>query len=437
MMPKKPHADVKRWVWTAAVLAVALLGRVHAEPVVEHPAALAAQWESELDQRMIPRWTDPDLEDRDHGGFLFGQARQSTEDGPSKKFIEQLRALYNLAIAVNRAAPGDEKAILEARFERQFSFLETHFYDSESGGWHASSEDTPTNPRTKSTSDQAWAIYLLADIAQTLKHSRAAERARATFDSVERDAHDPEYGGYFQSLDRADTTPRLRQKSCPLHIHMLLGLARLQEVAPDERVVKRLNELYDLTPTFLDANSGQARVALTQDWRPIEMEGGLNNRTIYGMSAELVWYWLEAAQILGRDTHELTPVLEKIAEGILKFGVGADGAVFYVGPLNAESDDHRVLWWPQIEVQIMLVRLYVLTGNPEYLRTFQNVSQWAKTNFDSQEWPEILDARGNISDARHGSGVRTGFHAIRGAVEILKGLDPFRVTTTNPSPPAQ
>lgn len=275
---------------------------------------------------------------------------------------------------------------------------------------------------------EVYAIYILSELYLWLGHKRALELAEATFAFVDPGGHDGQFGGYYQDYRKTAYDPANIRKNASTNLHMLLALARLAEASPNPVYRERLMQLYELLPRFVHTQSGHAYWALTRRWHPIPFDEGINNRTMYGHNAELVWYMYEAVPVLERDQEQLVPFLAKIMDGFLRDGMSPEGAVYFFGPIVGPSDDKRILWWAQAEAMVAFLRLYRLSGDGRYWASFERVAEWTFEHVipddEPAAWWGVLDEDGNVTDGyRGGANWKSGFHVARALLEIERDLD--------------
>jgi len=373
-------------------------------------------------------WLDPAREDKEFGGFQYYLDEFLQPAGPTRKNIMMhLRMLYNYAVGAG-AGEGKRFPGLEGRLERQLDYLEERFRDGKDNLWHYELErdGTPVPRDQKLMIAQVYVIYLLSEVHLMTGNKRALRLASETFARIE-SAHDPRNGGYRQLLDPKSLELENLRKSCATNLHMLLALSRLAKADDNPLYRERLMEIYELLPRYVEPASGNAYWALTADWQAIPFGEGINNRTMYGHNAEMIWYMTEAAPVAGRETSELVPFLRRMARGLLDYGISPDGAVYFFGPINGASDDRQVQWWAPVETMIAFVRLYRLTGDADYWATYCRIADWTFSHFVPKStpgaWYTVAQPGGEISDKSRGGFIwKSGFHEIRGLTILQKEL---------------
>ena len=64
---------------------------------------------------------------------------------------------------------------------------------------------------------------------------------------------------------------------------------------------------------------------MTADWKPKRTQAAADMQVLYGHNAELVWYVLEAAEMLRIHPDELRPWLKRVSAPIIRHGIIPDG----------------------------------------------------------------------------------------------------------------
>ena len=160
----------------------------------------------------------------------------------------------------------------------------------------------------------AFALYAAAAVHEVARDETSLKVARDAFDWLERHAHDPEHGGYFEAVSRdgkpvisfdekAAPSRRVDRlgvyygfKSMNSHIHLLEAVAEFYRVEPTPAVRERLAELLAIVRDRIAAEPGALNLYLTRDWKPAPAHDS------FGHDVETAYLLVEAAAILGIPT---------------------------------------------------------------------------------------------------------------------------------------
>lgn len=327
--------------------------------------ALAASVEQELRGNILPFWLK-NARDREHGGFhaFIGEDLKPRDDLPRGGLLTS-RILWTFSAAYRRYH--DPEYLEMAQWA--YHDLMDRFVDRQSGGlfWSVSAEGKPVDAH-KQIYGQVFGIYSLAEYYRVTGNQAVLDQAIAIYRLIEKYAHDPKNGGYFDTLDRewrreADASDNLlgaAPKSQNSHIHILEGFTNLLRVWPDAGLRERQRELIELTLThIIDARTHHLVLFMKDDWTPIGTE------VSYGHDIELSWLLVEAAQILGDPALLARAKTEAlaIAQVTNAEGIDADGGVYMEGnpkgPTNTDKE-----WWEQAEATVGFLNAYQISGDP-------------------------------------------------------------------------
>ena len=161
-------------------------------------------------------------------------------------------------------------------------------------------------------------------------------------------------------------------------MHMLLALTRLYQAIPARIYVDRFEEIFEILKTrfVIPGSRGNVYNALLYNWREIPPDGKIETKTVYGHSAELIWYLLEGAAVFNKDVQSLIPWLTRLTNALLDSGVSRYGAVFFTGTYRGSVEDRTIWWWVQAETMIALLRVYERTRDKRYWMAFEKVRSW-------------------------------------------------------------
>ena len=139
-----------------------------------------------------------------------------------------------------------------------------------------------------------------------------------------------------------------------------------------------------------------------------------------GHCIETSWFILEEARQRGWDK-ELTALGLKILNWSWDWGWDKDfgGIINFCDCKNLPSQDYSQdmkFWWPQTETIIAMLYAYLATGEEEYLRRHQLISDWTYSHFPDHtfgEWYGYLHRDGTVAQPAKGNIFKGPFHIPR------------------------
>jgi mannobiose 2-epimerase len=329
--------------------------------------ALADQAEQELRGNILPFWLK-NARDREHGGFhaFIGQDLKPRDNLPRGGLLTS-RILWTFSAVYRRYH--DPEYLEMARWA--YRDLMDRFVDKQFGGlyWTASADGKPVDGH-KQIYGEVFGIYGLAEYYRATGDQAALDQAIAIYRLIEKYAHDPKNGGYYDSLDREwrrETGPKANllgsaPKSQNSHIHILEGLTNLLRVWPDAGLRERQRELIELTLThIIDARTHHLVLFMKDDWTPI------GDHVSYGHDIELSWLLVEAAEVLGDPALVARARTEAlaIAQVTNAEGIDTDGGVYMEGSPKGPTNMNKE-WWEQAEAVTGFLNAYQISGDPQY-----------------------------------------------------------------------
>jgi mannobiose 2-epimerase len=320
--------------------------------------------------QIMPFWCGPAL-DHEQGGWMGWLSNDLKPDRTQPKgLIVNSRILWAFS-AVHQARPD---ALFKQMAGRAFDFVMNRFWDAQLGGAFWRLDDTGrVLDDSKKIYGQAFAIYALVEYHRAFGVPVALARAIDLFELIERHAHDPGHGGYLEVRQRnwseADADARLsdkdmnEKKSMNNHLHLLEAYTNLSRVWKEPRVEQRLRELIALfEQRILDPRTLHLHHFFNEQWQV------RSDTYTFGHDIEGTWLLCEAAEVLGDISllKRVQAVAVRMAEGVLREGIDADGALRYEGK-NGKIIDAGKECWPQAEAVIGFLNAFQLSGDEKYL----------------------------------------------------------------------
>jgi mannobiose 2-epimerase len=360
--------------------------------------ALSKAAEQELRGDILPFWLK-NARDREHGGFhsFIGEDMKVRDDLPHGALLTS-RILWTFSAAYRIYR--DPEYLEMAQWA--YRDLLDRFVDKQDGGlfWSVKQDGQPAEAY-KSIYGQVFGIYGLSEYYRATGDIAALQQAVAIYGLIEKNAHDPVNGGYFDALSRewrrvdrprgnwfGDVT-----KSQNSHIHILEGYTNLLRVWPDEGLRKHERELIELTVSrIIDPRTHHLILFMKDDWTPV------GDGVSYGHDIELSWLLVEAADVLGDSL--LVARARQEAVAIAKVtnaeGVDGDGGVYKDGDPKGPTDTNKE-WWEQAEAAIGFLNAYQISGDPAYFADSRRSWRFIQDKFvDRQhgDWYDTLTRDG-------------------------------------------
>ena len=318
----------------------------------ERLSGLARFAEAQLTQNILPFWLR--LRDPSGPGFAGAADAAGRPDWTAPRgAVLQGRIAWIFATAGARHGRADwlEAAGAACRF------LAERLYDQRRGGLAFSTADGQ-----KHLYAQAFGIYGLAAYASATGDGAALRLARMLYETIEEQAGDPVYGGYFEAFDAEwQLQPNALMgfaaapKSLNAHFHLVEAYAELYRAWPDAGLRERIAALLALlTGPAFDRGSRSFRQFFQANWRPVSV------LRCFGHDIEAAWLLPQIAASLGSDA-AIRALLSGTAESVRHEAQADDGGLVD-GPF-----DGRRSWWVQAEAAVGFLDAYKQTGEAAFL----------------------------------------------------------------------
>ncbi|MGD0206532.1 MAG: AGE family epimerase/isomerase [Verrucomicrobiota bacterium] len=378
---------------------------------------------------ILPFWCGPAL-DHEQGGWMGWLSNDLKPDRTQPKgLIVNSRILWAFS-AVHQARPD---ALFKQMAGRAFDFVMNHFWDAQLGGAFWRLDDTGrVLDDSKKIYGQAFYIYALAEYHRAFGVPVALARAIDLFELIERHAHDPGHGGYLEVRRRdwseADAEARLsdkdmsEKKSMNNHLHLLEAYTNLYRIWKEPRVEQRLRELISLfEQRILDPRTFHLHHFFNEQWQV------RSDTYTFGHDIEGSWLLCEAAEALG-DASLLKRVQalgRRMAEGVLREGLDADGALRYEGKGGKIIDAGKECW-PQAEAVVGFLNAFQLAGGPKFLEAARRVWDFIEQQLVDRvhgEWFWRITPEGRVDPTLPKVSEWKGpYHGSRACLETLHRL---------------
>jgi mannobiose 2-epimerase len=424
------------------------------------PAVLADEMEESLFNYIIEPWYPRDI-DTVYGGYIssFNEDWTMPERPQVKALVQQARHVWATSFIYENYP---DSAVFLDYAKHGFEFLKSAMWDQEYGGFHAY-VNQDGSPVERSINDkrvygEAFAVYGLSQYYRVGHEEEALQLAKDAFLWMEKHAHDPQYGGYFEVLDRNGDPVRAGAnqqgargearlaglKDYNSSIHLMEAFTELYRAWPDSLVRARLEEMFILVRDTFCHPDGYLQLYFYPDWtlvqEPDEPEGtgrreGLQHFT-YGHDVETAYLLLETAHVLGWGEDQWTHVLAKrLVDHSLASGWDTvAGGFFDAGKQTDEGiriiNNHKS-WWGQVEGMNALLMMYELYPDDpnDYYGKFLKSWEHIDTYLIDKEHGGWYNAGTDTSPENRGQMKshiwKTTYHNARGMIHCINRLRSF------------
>jgi len=424
----------------------------------KEPSEVAPEMERSLFKEILRPWY-PRIIDSTYGGYISDLNYDWTlsETSQEKALVQQARHLWATS-HIYENYPGKDEFLEYA--VHGFQFLKDHMWDREFGGFYYSTtrEGIPAREYNgeKRIYGEAFALYGLSQYYRVSDDPEALGLAIKTFRWMEDRAHDPEYGGYFERLNRDGTPVREPDakkgepddsaatglKDYNSSIHIMEALTSFYGIWPDTLVRERLEEMFYLVRDTFVHPEGYLQLYFYPDWTLVPDEtmesasGGdhwYTQHITYGHDVETAYLLLETAHMLGWDkdsaTHRIAKRLvdhslesgwDSVAGGFFDAGKTVDGEIKII--------NRHKSWWAQIEGMNALLLMHTLyPGDPaDYYGLFVKMWEYIDRYLIDKEhggwFNSGLDTFPENRTQRKSHAWKTTYHNARGMINCIRML---------------
>ncbi len=424
------------------------------------PASLdVEEFRQSLEEQLLFVWY-PRIIDTVHGGYVSDWEYDWTPSKRQSKFIvSQARGLWTAAKAMEYYP--DNQGFQQAA-AHGLTYLQKVMWDPEYGGFYsyAPGFTSEADLQQKIAYGNSFGIYALAQYAKVSGSEPAKKLALEAFHWLERTAHDPVNGGYFNQITRegiSANSPLYQRDLFPpaswgdptwkdqnTSIHLLEAFTTLYEVAPEPLVKTRLTELLGIVRDKMVHPDGYLRLNFSSDFQPVSYRDSgravvlerLNwDHVSFGHDIETAYLILESSHVLGLQQDERTEAVAKklvdhtLATGFAKKyqGIVEGGYYFQPGQPIEIVNDHKT-WWAQIEaLNALLLMAQKYPDDPRYEEAFVKMWRYCQTYFIDQEYggwySEGLDQHPEVRTQKKANAWKTPYHTARGMMNIVSMLE--------------
>jgi len=380
---------------------------------------LAAQYESELLDNVLPFWLNKS-QDHEFGGYFTCLDREGNVFDTDKFIWLQAREVYMFSTMYNKLE--QNKEWLDCAVQGA-EFLLKHGHDGECN-WYFSL-DRLGNPLVEPYNifSYTFATIAFGQLSMATGNETYAQIAKKTFDKILETRDNPK-GKWSKA---AVGSRQLKNFALPM---ILCNLALEIEHLLSPQILDKLVEdcLQEVMDVFYRPELGGIVV------ENVTMEGDLSDtfdgRLVNpGHAIEAMWFIMDLGVRLQRE--DLIAKAVKITLNMMEYGWDKEyGGIFYFmdrlgRPLQQLEWDQK-LWWVHVEALVALSKGYQLTGSKACLDWFQKVHDYTWSHFKDQDYPEwfgYLNRRGEVLLPLKGGKWKGCFHVPRALYQCWKTLD--------------
>ena len=380
----------------------------------------------DLNGNILPFWKKYSVDPSGgfYGGINFdGSPRANAQKG--NVLNGRLIWTYSTAYRIF----GDKEA-LELANRAQRYFID-HFIDKEYGGtyWSLRADGTPGD-NNKQTYGIAFAIYGLSEHYRATGNEESLKMAIELYQSLEKYAFEPEFGGYIESFTRDWKKPvkygydgdGTSPKTMNTHLHVLEAYTNLYRVWPDAGLRKQLKALAEIAITkILNTETYHEMLYFTNDWKSKQ------DIDSYGHDIEYSWLIDEAGKVLNdkKLKKKIQEVSVKVAETQMKEGLNADGSM--KSERKGEEVSTTLSWWPQAETVVGFLNAYEISGDEKFLNGAVKAWGWIKEKMIDRQYGEwygtVMGDGSPVLKGEKGSLWRCPYHNSRMGFEVYERFE--------------
>jgi mannobiose 2-epimerase len=346
---------------------------------------LQSELHNELINNILPYWIN-NMPDKANGGF-YGRIDGNEHLHPqaNKGVVLNARILWTFSAAYRCEKNPQYLEIAE----RAYRYIRDYFTDKEYGGvyWELDYRGKPVNTR-KQTYAQGFALYGYSEFYRATGEPEALKMSIDLFRLIEKRAHDPLSGGYFEAFQRdwqAIDDKRLSEKdaneakSTNTHLHILEPYANLLRVWKAPALVQAQKELIEIfCRHIIHPQTHHLNLFFDEQWN------SQSSLISYGHDIEAAWLLYEATETVDDEIllKRIKPCVIRLIEAAYE-GIQDDGSLIYEAE-GTQIDANRH-WWVQAEAVAGSIYAYQITGEQKYLNVAKKCWEYIKEYIRDKE----------------------------------------------------
>ena len=395
-------------------------------------SSYAADMKEDLAEKILPYWYDT-AQDKTNGGFVLADDVQGRSAATEKQIVTQSRMIWTFS-RVHLKSFGDGNRNYLKAAEQGYRFLADHFLDRKHGGyfWTTDLTGKVLNDR-KILYGESFVIYALVEYYRASGDREALRRATELYHDIQKRAHDPQNGGWFEHFTR-DWTPIMKPdpeaivevagyKSANTHLHLMEALTELYEVTLDDEVKNSLEECLRLNATyFYPRDPGKSCFHRQPDWKEVAdpKSAGLS----YGHNVEFAWLMIRSQKVLGAP-----PAWDHFYAHLnhaLKYGYDHErGGLYSRGSDDKPASDTDKIWWVEAEMLAALTDAIHQKPNPEYETAAKKLLDFV-ANFMTDPtdgvWLDTVTAEGKFKSTGKAHNWKANYHDVRAMLKFIEAF---------------
>lgn len=379
---------------------------------------LAAQYKSELLDRVLPFWLEKS-QDKAFGGYFTCLERDGSVFDTDKFIWLQGRQVWMFATLYNKVEKRQEW--LDCAVQGA-EFLKKYGHDGNLN-WYFSL-DREGNPLVEPYNifSYTFAVIAFGQLSIATGNSEYAEIAKKTFDIVLSKVANPK-GKWNKAVAG---TRNMKSFALPMILcNVALEIESLLEPAFLKETIETC--IHEVMDVFYRPELGLIVEHIGTDG---QLQDNFDGRLLNpGHAIEAMWFIMDLGVRLGRK--ELIEKAVEIALNEVEYGWDKKfGGIFYfmdrLGHPTQQLEWDQKLWWVHIETLITMIKGYQLTGNKKCLDWFERVHDYVWTHFVDKEYPEwygYLNRQGEVLLPLKGGKWKGCFHVPRGLFQCWQILE--------------
>lgn len=379
---------------------------------------LAAQYKSELLDKVMPFWMEHSI-DHEFGGYFTCLERDGEVYDTDKFIWLQGREVWMLSTLYNKVEKRQEW--LDAAIQGA-EFLKKYGHDGNLNWYFALDREGRPLVEPYNIFSYTFAVIAFGQLSIATGNAEYADIAKRTFDIVLSKVDNPK-GRWNKAASGARA---LKSFALPM---ILCNVALEIESLLEEDFLNRTIDtcVHEVMDVFYRPELGLIVEHLGTDNQLVDCyDGRLLNP---GHAIEAMWFIMDLGKRLGRK--DLIERAVEIAIAEAEYGWDKEfGGIYYfldrLGRPQQQLEWDQKLWWVHIETLITMLKGYELTGDERCLEWFKRVHDYTWSHFTDPEHPEwygYLNRRGEVLLSLKGGKWKGCFHVPRGLFQCWQTLE--------------